>query len=455
MKSIILTSVLFFAQNLVWGSDQPNIIVILTDDQGYHDVGFNGCKDIPTPNIDRLAKNGVVFPNGYVSYSVCGPSRAGLLTGRYQGRFGFSSNPTLDPGAEDAGLPLDEDMISEVLGRAGYHSMIVGKWHMGSHPFYHPLRRGFNEFFGFLVGGHRYFPEEWVLWDLSEVKQRGDWYRTKLMRNFERVEEAEYLTDALSREAVDYIYRRAKERAPFFLYLAYNAPHGPLQASEKYLDRFNHMEAGKRKTYAAMVSSIDDGVGGVLDALEQNGISDNTLVFYLSDNGGARGNASNNEPLRGFKGSMLEGGLRVPFAMQYPGKIKGGQVFEHPVISLDILGTMAGLTGAVIDPLKPLDGVNLVPYLMGMRQGAPHEYLFWYHGDGDAYAVRSGDLKLTMEGKGGEPALYNLASDMHEDLDLSRSKAEEKAVLQQAWDEWMQDMKFSTYRTLSNDVWWE
>ena len=238
---------------------KPNIIIILTDDQGYGDVGFNGCKDIPTPNIDRIATNGVKFTNGYVTYAVCGPSRAGLITGRYQDRFGFCRNPLFAPKDVNMGLPLTEQTIAEELKGADYQTMAIGKWHLGAHEQLRPLNRGFDEFFGFLTGGHNYFPEDLVFNDLSELNGQWDPYRTKLLRNNSRIDEKEYLTDALSREAVSFVEKNKSN--PFFLYLAFNAPHTPLQATDKYLERFNHIKDKNRKTYAAMVSAVDDGVG--------------------------------------------------------------------------------------------------------------------------------------------------------------------------------------------------
>ena len=247
--------------------EKPNLVLILTDDQGWADVGFNGCKEIPTPNMDRIASEGVRFDAGYVTYPVCGPSRAGLLTGRYQDRFGFCRNPSIKPDHR-AGIPLSEETMADVLGRVGYHSGIIGKWHMGTHPTMWPRKRGFDEFFGFLSGGHNYMPDDLVLNDLSEVKKGYHWYRTKLLRNETRIDIDEYLTDELSNEAISFIERnRAK---PFFLYVAYNAPHTPLQATDKYLKRFDHIKDKKRKKYAAMVSSVDDGIGRILATLEQH-----------------------------------------------------------------------------------------------------------------------------------------------------------------------------------------
>lgn len=390
--------------------DKPNVIIILTDDQGYADVGFNGCKDIPTPNIDRIATNGVRFTNAYVSYAVCGPSRAGLITGRYQDRFGFGKNPLFAPNDPNQGLPLTEQTLASALDSVGYQTMAYGKWHLGSHKTQRPLERGFDEFFGFLTGGHRYFPEEWTLEDISGIKSQFDAYKTKLLKNNKRVEESEYLTDALSREAVSFIERNKDN--PFFMYLAYNAPHVPMQATEKYLSRFEHIKNKKRKTYAAMVSAVDDGVGNVLNKLEELKLTENTIVFFLSDNGGPeKHNGSNNGELRDGKGSLYEGGIHVPFAVQWPKNIPAGKVYDKPIISLDIFSTAVHYANA--KPKNKLDGVNLVPFLTGENKAAPHDYLFWRKFDQKAYAVRNIDMKLVnAKGKGDE--LYNLKYDIGE-----------------------------------------
>jgi arylsulfatase A-like enzyme len=296
---LIINSNFIYSQSLF--KNNPNIIIILADDLGYADVGFNGSKDIPTPNIDKIAKGGVTFTRGYVSYAVCGPSRAGLITGRYQDKFGFAKNPLLAPNDAAMGLPLTEETIADYLKQQNYTTTAIGKWHLGAHQTLRPNKRGFDEFYGFLSGGHRYFPEELTLQDLSEIKSQFDGYKTKLLRNNTRVEETEYLTDAFSREAVSFVKRKGNN--PFFMYLAYNAPHSPLQATDKYLNRFKDIKDPKRRTYAAMVSAMDDGIGLLLNQLEQQNLTNNTLIFFLSDNGGpTNDNASNNSPLRGFKG---------------------------------------------------------------------------------------------------------------------------------------------------------
>lgn len=410
-----LTFGLLLGSTGIWSQQKaPNIIIILTDDQGYGDVGFNGCKDIPTPGIDRIARNGVVCTNGYVSFAVCGPSRAGLITGRYQDRFGFSRNLLLAPKDSTMGLPQSEETLAQLLKRAGYRTSILGKWHLGTHPSHHPNKRGFDEFFGFLEGGHRYFPAEWDLRDLTETRSQYDGYRTKMLRNSQIVDESEYLTDALSREAVDFVKRHHQQ--PFFLYLAYNAPHAPMQAPESYLARFAHIAETKRRTYAAMVSAVDDGVNHLLNALAELNIEENTLVFFLSDNGGpTKDNASSNHPLRGFKGDFFEGGIRVPFAVQWKGVLPAGTRYDHPVISLDIFGTAAALTQ--LRPKNEIDGVNLIPYLTGRVNTAPHAALFWRGSNHEKWAVRSPEQKMVILAD--QPQLYAIKTDLSESQDLS------------------------------------
>jgi arylsulfatase A-like enzyme len=415
---------------------RPNIIIILTDDQGYGDVGFNGCKDIPTPNIDRIAKNGVVFKQAYVSYAVCAPSRAGLLTGRYQDRFGFSRNPLYKPLDPEIGLSLNEQTMAEYLQSEKYNTMAIGKWHLGAHEKFRPNNRGFKEFFGFIGGGHRYFPSDYTIENQDSARNEEQSYKTKLVRNKTVVEETEYLTDALSREAVQFVERNKQQ--PFFLYLAYNAPHGPLQASEKYLQRFQHITNPKRKTYAAMVSAVDDGVGLLINKLEELNLAENTMVIFLSDNGGPENdNASDNGPLRGAKGSLYEGGIRVPFAMQWPGIIKAGTVYEQPVISLDIFGTVAANINAANKPKNQLDGVDILPFLNGTKKEAPHNYLFWRQFDQKNYAVvhQSGMKGLIL--KDSAQFIYNLSDDIGEQKNLMDISAETFQQMEQQRKNWL------------------
>jgi arylsulfatase A-like enzyme len=422
-------------QKKVAEKNHPNVIVIMTDDLGYVDVGFNGSKDIPTPNIDRIAQNGVKFTNGYTPYAVCSPSRAGFITGRYQQRFGYERNAQYRPNDPNMGLPQTEKTIPEVIGQSGYTSGIIGKWHLGAHISNHPLNRGFDFFYGHLGGGHRYFPEELTIKDSYSFSDEPMSYRSWIMRDHVPEKTDEYLTDEFSNEAVSFVERN--QDRPFFLYLAYNAPHGPLQATQKYLDRFDHIKNKKRKTYAAMVSAVDDGVGRLLNKLEALNISENTMIFFLSDNGGPEPkNGSNNGPLREGKSSIYEGGNRIPFAMQWPAQITP-MVYEYPISSLDILPTIAEWTNTPISADRPLDGVNIIPYLKGEKQGRPHQTLYVRKFDDDLYSVRDGDLKLVTKKRNSVKELYNLQEDLGEENDLATEFPEEVKrldSLRQNWD---------------------
>ena len=450
---------------------KPNVIVIMTDDLGYQDVGFNGSTDIPTPNIDRIANNGVTFTNGYTSYAVCGPSRAGFITGRYQQRFGFERNPQYKTDDPNMGLPKEEKTIAEYLKTVGYTSGVIGKWHLGAHISNHPLNRGFDEFYGHLGGGHTYFPENLTIKDsyfTGEYIQIPDekdpsktWkgaaeiasYRTWIMKNHEPVKTFKYLTEEFSDAAVDFVERNQEE--PFFLFLSYNAPHAPLQASQKYLDRFEHISDKKRKTYAAMVSAVDDGVGLVLDKLSELGLDENTMVFFLSDNGGPETkNGSNNGILREGKGSIYEGGFRVPFALQYKGTIEPQKKYDYPVSSLDIFGTIADLSKVAISKEKPLDGVNIVPYINGGISGNPHQYIYIRKFDNQLYSVRDGDLKLIVKTKLNRKELYNLKEDKSESINIASKYPEEVNRLQEVLNRWESELEEPSFLGLIHtDAW--
>ena len=438
VKIIIIISVfvilLFQWNGYCQSAQKPNIIVIIADDLGYADVGFNGCKDIPTPNIDRIATNGVKFTNGYVTYSVCGPSRAGLLTGRYPQRFGYERNPQYRPHDPNMGLPKEEKTLAEALKQVGYTSGIVGKWHQGADISNHPLNRGFDEFFGHLGGGHAYFPELLIIKDSYSVdSDEGVSYKTWIMRNHEPIQTKKYLTDEFSDEAVRFVEKHQKQ--PFFLYLAYNAPHSPLQATQQYLDRFPNIEDKKRKTYAAMVSAVDDGVGKVLDKLESLKLDKNTLVYFLSDNGGPeKDNSSDNGVLREGKSSIYEGGYRVPFAMQWKGIVNPG-VYDNAISSLDIFATIAALSKVPIKKDRPLDGVNMIPYITANNKGLPHETIYLRKFDEKGYSVRHKDLKLVLK-KDGIPQLYDLKKDIGEQNDIAKQFPDEVKKLDKIRLEW-------------------
>jgi arylsulfatase A-like enzyme len=417
----------------------PNLIIILTEDQGYHDVGFNGCKDIPTPNLDSIASNGVRFTSGYVASPLSSPSRAGLLTGRYPERFGYESDQAWQPNNPGSGLPMTETTLADVLGKAGYETGIIGKWHLGSNPAMHPLKRGFKEFFGFLGAGHRYFPEELTIDETRKAKTEYDSWLLWIMRNDEPVQMTNYLTDEFSDEAVRFIARH-KEK-PFFLLLAYNAPHDPQEATEKYLSRFPQILGSHRRTYAAMMSAVDYGVGSVLAELRKYGLEQQTLVVYLSASGGALdANSSDNYPLRGSREGVWEGGWRVPFAMQWPGHLPKGMVYGQPVLSLDIFATIATLANAPINPERPLDGVNLVPYLTGLKTGAPHDAIYLRIPYRGAFAVRSGEYKLVVPATDQAAELYNIARDISECKNLADEQPEVIKELEKKHAAWSQRM---------------
>jgi len=409
-------------------SPRPNILVILSDDQGYADIGFQGCKDIPTPNLDRLASEGLRFSNGYVSHPFCSPSRAGLLTGRYQQRFGHEQNPFYDPNDHREGLPTSEKLLPEFLRDAGYVTGWIGKWHLGAAPEFRPQNRGFTETFGFLGGGHHY-----LNWKMNAAQE----YNIPIERNGQPVDVTNHLTLAFGDEGADFVRRHKSE--PWFLYLAFNAPHTPEEPTPERLAQFKSITDPKRRKYAAQVSLMDDAIGNVLAALRASGQERRTLVFFFSDNGGpimTNGrNGSSNLPLRGGKGEVYEGGIRVPFVVSWPGNLPAGRVYDLPVSSLDVFPTALALAGVPIPTNKIYDGVNLLPFLTGANTNAPHTELFWRVGGGRQLAVRENDFKLVRFRN--EPvAFFDLAADIGETNDLSGVRTNEVRQLGATLDGW-------------------
>lgn len=420
----------------------PNIIVILADDLGYGDVSFNGCPDFTTPNIDSLTNTGVRCSNAYATHPFCSPSRAGLLTGRYQQRFGYENQVSVDASNPRLGIPAQEVLLPQILKPAGYVCGMVGKWHLGVASSLNPTKRGFDEFFGFLGSESPY-------------------YNAALLRGTTRLTETTYLTDAFTREAVSFIQRHATQ--PFFLYLAYNAVHKPYDTPPKsYMDRVASIPNSGRRIYAAMALAIDDGVGQVLQTLQQQNLLNNTLIFFLSDNGARQTSFTRNLPLRGYKFNVLEGGIHVPFVVQWPGVIPAHVVYDPPVSSLDIVATAAAVTGSQLPNDRVYDGVNLIPYLTG-SQVAPTRTLFWrWFGLGKdgppcdsiastgsyvkssggspatIWAVRSGPLKLVSERArvGKPPALYNLPNDIGETQDLAAAQPADVSNLTTLYNQW-------------------
>jgi arylsulfatase B len=399
---------------------KPNILVVVADDLGYAELGCQGCKDIPTPNIDTLAKNGVRFTDGYVSSPYCSPSRAGIMTGRYQQRFGHEFNTT--GRQQDLGLPLAEVTMADRLKAAGYSTGIVGKWHLGAGTRFHPLRRGFDEFFGFAHEGHFYVGPGYTGEYTSCLRVEEPEYDklNPILRGIMPVDEREYLTEAFTRESLAFIEKQ-KDR-PFFLYLAYNAVHSPMQAVPRYLERFATISDRKRRVFAAMLAALDDGIGAVLKKLRDHNLEENTLIVFLSDNGGPTTElTSSNVPLRGFKGQVFEGGIRVPFLVPWTGHLPAGKLYEQPTSALDILPTALAAAGIHFPDDARTDGVNLLPCLMGQDRKPPHEVLFWRMGP--QLAVRKGNWKLVKIGH--DPVqLFDLVTDVGEQNNLARQKPE-------------------------------
>lgn len=420
MRSLVLLLSSLPAICLSQEKQSPNVIVIVADDAGYADFSFQGCKEWQTPNIDRIAKEGVRCTNGYVSGMVCSPTRAGILTGRYQNRFGHEFNPP-PVYSETNGLPIDQATFPSLMQRAGYKTVAIGKWHLGYAPKFHPLSRGFTDYYGFLQGARSYWPIE------------GNQLNELLRDRTPAPEKFDYITDELGTETAGYIAKYNEE--PFFLYVCFNAVHTPLHALESDLAKFPNIEDKKRRTLAAMTLGLDRAVGTILDELDRQELTENTLVAFVSDNGGPTfANASNNEPLRGVKGQPFEGGVRVPFAIRWPAKLKAGTVYEQPVIALDFLPTALAVAGADIP--DDLDGVNLIPYLTGEKSGRPHETLFWR--SGDKKAVRHQDLKLVeFEGK---QMLFDLSQDIGEQTDLASKRPEDLKRLASQLASWESEL---------------
>ena len=419
---------------------KPNLLIILADDMGYGDLGCMGSELLKTPNIDALAESGVLCSQAYVASPVCSPSRAGLLTGRDPRRFGYQANlnkseDNYHTRPEFLGLAPGEHTLGDQLRSAGYGTALIGKWHLGKGPGFHPSERGFDHFSGMLGGSHSYFPKP---------KQN------QLERNGEPLTEFSdpYLTDFFTDEGIGWIKEQAK---PWFLFMSYNAPHGPLQATEEDLARFAEIQDPKRRTYAAMMWALDRGVGRIHDHLKETGQLDNTLIVFFSDNGGATGNASWNGPLSGVKGCLKEGGVRVPMIWSWPAQIPGGQTYEGVASSLDVLPTfMAAGRGKLLSLSDPrpyedkgnrkkavaaygeYDGINLIPFLKGEEE--PAERLLFWRLQGQA-AVLEGENKLIRLSH--RPAqMFRPGVDLGEGSDLSRSDPEVFESLFQTLGQW-------------------
>lgn len=411
-------------------ASQPNILFILSDDAGYADFGFHGSTEIPTPKLDQLAAEGTVFKQAYVSAAVCGPSRAGLLTGKYQQRFGFEENNV--PGymsasgtlGDDMGLPLDQLTLADYLSEQGYRTALFGKWHQGNADIFHPLKRGFHEFYGFRGGARSFFPFN----KDNPNHRREDFYE----RGFGAYSEPEkYFTDEIADQSIAFIKRNDKQ--PWFAFVSLTAPHAPMHATEDDLAQFLKLH-GTRKIYAAMMLNMDRNIGRILQTIDDHGASENTIVVFTNDNGGPTDhNASNNQPFSGTKANHLEGGIRVPFVMRWPGVTNAGSAFEAPISLLDLLPTFYNAAGGDATTLADIDGVDLKPFIRGQKTSQPHEYLFWKKEV--RAAVRHGDWKL-IRFPDRQAELFNIKNDPAELNNLAKEKPELTSALYKKLFEW-------------------
>ncbi len=391
---------------------RPNVLVILIDDAGYMDFGFMGCKDIPTPNIDRLAAMGTVFTDAHVTASVCSPSRAGIMTGRYQQRMGFEANGTGNTKIGDIGISDESITMADVFKKSGYQTYAVGKWHLGSSHSDHPNKRGFDDFYGFIGGSRSYFETE------KSFNNGSDENKIQFNGSYEKFDG--YLTDVFGDKAIDFINKSDK---PFFMYLAFNAVHTPMEAKEVDLKKF---EGHPRQKLAAMTWCLDQNIGKILANLQSKKELDNTLIYFLSDNGGAHENQSSMGAFKGWKGNEFEGGHRVPFVISWPqGGVPKNKTYSNMVSSLDIFTTSLAAANIKSKSLK-LDGSNLIPYIKGQKKNKnPHDFLYWRKLNKSA--VRMNNYKLVSLPNFGE-GLYDLQSDIGENNNLIHTQQGKKIL---------------------------
>ena len=427
-------------------SSRPNIVIIMADDLGYADVGFQGCQDIFTPNIDRLATEGARFSQGYVTGCMCGPSRAGFITGRLQSTFGYYKNAS-QPLNPAQGLPAGITTVAHLMQQQGYVTGGVGKWHMGTAEHQLPDAMGYSDWYGFLGGGLMYYPLDHPSYNgryLMKTKPWGlrDMHHTlPLLHNGRPVKWQQYLTRELTDASLRFIEKNRKQ--PFFLFVSYNAPHEYLEAPAETIARYSPesmtvipgVPPESRSVYAAMVDEMDQGIGRLLETLDKLDLSQDTVVWFLSDHGGLK-RTSDNRPLRGAKGNAYEGGLRVPFVARWPGKVAPGLVLDHPVTSLDIGATSVALAGGPVKPAS-LHGRDITAYMTGRTTTAPHNVLYWHTGNRPqeiSGVLREGDYKMLAVR--GRVRLFNLKSDPSESTDLANAEPQRTKQMLARWQAW-------------------
>ena len=471
---------------------KPNIVIIVADDLGKTDISLYGQPPIQTPNIDSIGLKGMTFTEGYITSPICAPSRAGMLTGRYQQRFGFEYQPhdrypknriemfvyknfiaTGDwlvanqvefPRFQDIvknGMPPSEIMLSEVLQKAGYRTGIAGKWHLGAGDHAIPINRGFDYQYGFYEAYSLYMA------DTSHkdiVNQRHNdfsdpfiWGKGRsgncaIRKNHDVIEEEFYLTDRIAEEANDFIDRNVEE--PFFLYVPFLAPHTPFQATKAYFDKLDHIEDRNKRVYNAMIWQLDDAVGSIVSKLESQGLMENTIIFFLSDNGGATyTEATDNAPLKGGKFTNFEGGLNVPFMVRWDGRVKSGSSYDKSVISMDVFATALEMTDIDYSKDRQLDGASLLPVLMDSLTEPIHDKLCWRSGYNRA--IRSGNWKLITDDLSGNHALYDLSTDKEERTNLYDSKPEVVRELKAQHAAWEAEMMDPKWPRVMDYRWWD
>jgi len=443
LLAAIITHNFSFAQ--VKKDAKPNIILIYADDMGYGDLQSYGNTDARTPTIDGIGTEGVRFTQAYVTASICSPSRAGLITGKYQQSFGYefqaSSGPIGDPVYEKVrGVPETETTIAQFLKAQGYSTGVIGKWHLGFNDKFLPKNKGFDYFFGFNTNTSLLYKDTLnsyiVNKKIDAIHDKIAWTRNGLSaikENDNVVDVEEYLTFRFADEASKFIEKN-KEK-PFFLYLPFNAPVAPLQVPASYYDKFGHIANFDKRAYIAALAALDDAVAKVLNTLKQNGLEENTIVFFISDNGGPTTRVANNSPLKGGKFGYYEGGIRIPYFIKWPGKIPAGTVYEKPVSTLDVFATIAD---AVNTPLpKDKQGVSLLPFLNSSNDKTPHEKLFWRYGA--QKAARVGDWKLIKNGE--KLSLYNIEKDKEEIHEISSQNKKKTKELLAELENWEKTLK--------------
>jgi len=466
----------------------PNVVLLVADDLGKTDISLYGGQHVATPRIDSIGLDGVTFEQGYITSPVCSPSRAALMTGRYQQRFGFEilvhdrypqnrlewlvfkwfiargdfqlADRPLSPSADDIilqGLPPSEITLAEILQHEGYATAIMGKWHLGFGERSLPLQRGFDYHYGF-YDGYSFYADpksaDIVNYRHDDFTERFIWDNGRegncaLHRNGEVIEDDEYLTTRLAEESVAFIEMHKSH--PFFLYVPFSAPHTPFQATRTYYDRFAAEPDANKRVYYAMIAALDDAVGEILDALARNGLADDTLVYFVSDNGGATyTRATDNAPLRGGKLTNFEGGINVPFMLRYPGHVEKGTLFAAPVSSLDIFATTIAATRAPLPTDRVFDGVDLLPFLRGETGEQPHRELFWR--EMYARAMRKDGFKLVQDDRAGKLALFDMTADPSEHHDLAKERPDIVQALEADFAIWEREMQSPAWPSVGNYV---